>query len=101
MTAYHRPVCSCVSSHRENIGGEERLSRSRGISTDTGFRNGENDIGGSTYALLHEDGELALIFDVDELLAAIGRVRNVQLEGKKWHVSILSSTGLERSRACE
>lgn len=34
----------------------------------------------STYALLHEDGELALIFNVDELLTAIGRVGNVQLE---------------------
>jgi pyruvate/2-oxoglutarate dehydrogenase complex dihydrolipoamide dehydrogenase (E3) component len=34
---------------------------------------------GETYPLLHEDGELALIFNVDELLAAIGRVGNVQL----------------------
>ena len=34
---------------------------------------------GSTYALLHEDTELALIFDIDELLAAIGRVGDVQL----------------------
>lgn len=33
----------------------------------------------STYALLHEDVELALIFDIEELLAAIGRVRDVQL----------------------
>jgi pyruvate/2-oxoglutarate dehydrogenase complex dihydrolipoamide dehydrogenase (E3) component len=32
-----------------------------------------------TYSLLHEDGELALIFNLDELLAAIGRVGNVQL----------------------
>ena len=38
-----------------------------------GFRNG-------TYALLHEDVELTLILDIDELLAAIGRVGNVQLE---------------------
>ena len=35
---------------------------------------------GSTYALLHEDSELALILNVDELLAAIGRVGDVQLE---------------------
>lgn len=34
---------------------------------------------GSTYALLHEDTELALILNVDELLAAIGRVADVQL----------------------
>jgi hypothetical protein len=33
-----------------------------------------------TYALLEEDMGLALIFDVEELLAAIGRVRDVQLE---------------------
>lgn len=37
---------------------------------------------GSTYALLHEDTELALIFDIDELLAAIGRVGDVQLLGR-------------------
>ena len=34
---------------------------------------------GSTYALLHEDVELALILDLEELLAAIGRVGDVQL----------------------
>jgi len=34
---------------------------------------------GSTYALLHEDTELALILNIDELLAAIGRVADVQL----------------------
>jgi hypothetical protein len=34
---------------------------------------------GRTYALLHEDSELALILNVDELLAAIGRVGDVQL----------------------
>lgn len=33
----------------------------------------------STYALLHEDTELALILNIDELLAAIGRVADVQL----------------------
>lgn len=33
----------------------------------------------SAHALLHEDGELTLILNVDELLAAIGRVRDVQL----------------------
>jgi hypothetical protein len=33
-----------------------------------------------TYALLHEGVDLALILNVDELLAAIGRVGNVQLE---------------------
>lgn len=32
-----------------------------------------------THALLHEDLELALILNVDELLAAIGRVADVQL----------------------
>lgn len=36
----------------------------------------------STYALLHEDVELALIVNLDELLAAIGRERNVQLKDK-------------------
>lgn len=39
--------------------------------------------GGSTYALLHEDTELALILDLDELLAAIGRVGDVQLLAKR------------------
>lgn len=33
----------------------------------------------SAHALLHEDAELALILNVDELLAAIGRVGDVQL----------------------
>jgi hypothetical protein len=33
----------------------------------------------STYALLDEDGGLALIFDIKQLLAAIGRVGDVQL----------------------
>jgi hypothetical protein len=33
-----------------------------------------------TYALLSEDGGLALILDLEELLAAIGRVGDVQLE---------------------
>lgn len=37
------------------------------------------DRGGLTYALLHEDGELVRILNVEELLAAIGRVGNVQL----------------------
>ena len=37
----------------------------------------------STYALLHEGIELALILNVDELLAAVGRVGNVQLKGEK------------------
>lgn len=32
-----------------------------------------------TYALLHEGVELALLIDFDELLAAVGRVGNVQL----------------------
>ena len=36
---------------------------------------------GSTYALLHEDIELALVLDIEELLAAIGRVGDVQLRG--------------------
>jgi hypothetical protein len=31
------------------------------------------------HALLHEDGELALILNIDELLAAVGRVGDVQL----------------------
>lgn len=34
---------------------------------------------GVTYALLHEVTDLSLIFDLNELLAAIGRVRDVQL----------------------
>lgn len=38
-----------------------------------------HDREGSTYALLHEDTELALILNLDELLAAIGRVADVQL----------------------
>jgi hypothetical protein len=33
----------------------------------------------STYALLDEDGGLALIFDIKQLLAAIGRIGDVQL----------------------
>lgn len=38
-----------------------------------------------TYALLHEVTELSLIFDLDELLAAIGRVGDVQLHlGGVW-----------------
>lgn len=36
----------------------------------------------SAHALLHEDAELALILNVDELLAAIGRVGDVQLLSK-------------------
>lgn len=36
--------------------------------------------GEATYALLHEDAELALIFDVDQLLAAVSRVGAVDLE---------------------
>lgn len=35
---------------------------------------------GGTYALLHEDGELALILNVDELLGPVGRVGDVQLQ---------------------
>lgn len=31
-------------------------------------------VGIKTYALLHEDAELALIFNIDELLAAVSRV---------------------------
>lgn len=34
-------------------------------------------VGVATYALLHEDAELALILNLDELLAAVGRVRAV------------------------
>jgi hypothetical protein len=34
---------------------------------------------GNTYALLHEVSDLSLILDLDQLLAAIGRVRDVQL----------------------
>ena len=34
-----------------------------------------------TYALLHEVTELALILNIDELLAAIGRIGDVQLHG--------------------
>lgn len=34
-------------------------------------------VGTRTYALLHEDAELALIFNLDQLLAAVGRVRAV------------------------
>lgn len=37
---------------------------------------------GKTYALLHEGVDLALILNLDELLAAIGRVGNVQLREK-------------------
>ncbi len=33
----------------------------------------------TTYSLLHEVAELPLIFDLDQLLAAIGRVGDVQL----------------------
>lgn len=33
----------------------------------------------ATYALLEEDVDLALIFDIEELLAAVGRERDVQL----------------------
>lgn len=34
----------------------------------------------SAHALLHEDGELARIVNLEELLAAVGRVGNVQLD---------------------
>jgi hypothetical protein len=45
---------------------------------------------GLTYALVHEGVELALIFDLDELLAAIGRVADVQL--RKDNVSQAATT---------
>jgi hypothetical protein len=32
-----------------------------------------------THATVHEDAELSLIFNLDQLLRAIGRVRNVEL----------------------
>lgn len=35
----------------------------------------------SAHALLHEDAELALVLNLDHLLAAIGRVRDVKLHG--------------------
>jgi len=44
------------------------------------------EIGGTrekTYALVQEDSELARILNVEELLAAVGRVGNVQLRGEK------------------
>lgn len=44
-------------------------------------RAGDRNRGGvETYALLHEDGELARIINLEELLAAVGRVGNVQLD---------------------
>lgn len=39
---------------------------------------------GETYALLHEDGELSLILNVDELLAAVGGVGDVELLERRW-----------------
>jgi hypothetical protein len=40
---------------------------------------------GKTYALLHEVAKLTLILDIDQLLAAIGRVGDVQLHGgRSW-----------------
>ncbi len=48
----------------------------------------------STYALLHEGIELALILNVDELLAAVGRVGNVQLKEGKIKVSIAYSSSM-------
>lgn len=44
-----------------------------------GFRSAGDRKGEKTYALLHEGIELHGILDLDELLAAIGRVGNVQL----------------------
>lgn len=49
-----------------------------------------------TYALVHEGGELALILNLDELLAAVGRVGDVQLvwsvmvrAGTNWRMSLI------------
>lgn len=52
--------------------------------------------GGKTYALLHEDTELALILNLDELLAAIGRVGDVQLFGRKWSAPVDFLEGFPR-----
>lgn len=54
---------------------------------------------GSTYALLHEDVELALIFDIEELLAAIGRVGDVQLQRERIVSAIRTGTGSSDSPA--
>lgn len=48
---------------------------------------------GGTYALLHEDTELALIFNVDQLLAAVSRVGAVDSEVSnrdKTHLVVVS-----------
>lgn len=45
--------------------------------------------GCKTYALLHEDAELALIFNIDELLAAVGRVRAIGNSQSQYSLDLL------------
>jgi hypothetical protein len=56
------------SSRHGAFGGRTGIGRSKGE-----FRRVK------TYALLHEVPELSLVLDLDQLLAAIGRVGDVQL----------------------
>lgn len=74
--------------------GRQAISKARGVRLDclsvrvlhrvSDFAGSDRsggfvDCGASTYALLHEVTELSLILDLDKLLAAIGRVGDVQL----------------------
>jgi hypothetical protein len=67
--------------HNTLLHGETLLVVSAGDAEDVALELVADGVTGDllAHALLHEDGELALIFDVDELLAAVGRVGNVQL----------------------
>lgn len=64
-----------VAWHREEDIGKR--TPGRGHREEAAER--EEKAGRKTYFLLHEVAELTLIFDLDQLLAAIGRVGDVQL----------------------
>jgi hypothetical protein len=66
--------------------GETLLVVASGDAEDVALELIANGVTGnlSTHALLHEDTELALILNLDELLAAIGRVGDVQLHLASW-----------------
>jgi hypothetical protein len=72
--------------HDTLLHGETLLVVASGDAEDVALELIANGIAGnlSTHALLHEDTELALILNLDELLAAIGRVGDVQLHLASW-----------------
>lgn len=74
--------------HDTLLHGETLLVVATGDAEDVALELVTDGVAGnlSAHALLHEDGELALILNVDELLAAVGRVGDVQLHlaGAGW-----------------